>query len=92
MNKLPRLICLLIALVVVAYFASFRSQRTTAQAASFTISGTVTDSNGQGLAGVTMVLLSDVAGTQITFTDQSGNYVLNYAGGVSRDRRVSHPG
>jgi dipeptidyl aminopeptidase/acylaminoacyl peptidase len=50
---------------------------------TFTISGLVTDGAGHGLAGVTMVLLSDVAGTQITFTDQNGNYVFNYGGGVS---------
>lgn len=71
--RLPRLIGLLIALVVVAGFASVGSQRVTAQATSFTISGTVKDTNGQGIADVTMVLLSDVTGTQIAFTDQSGS-------------------
>jgi TolB protein len=48
-----------------------------------TISGTVTDGAGHGLADVTMVLVSDVTGTQIALTNQSGNYVLTYAGGVS---------
>ena len=56
---------------------------------SFTISGDVTDGNGQGLADVTMMMLSDVTGTQITFTDQSGNYVFNYAGGVSHSLNVT---
>jgi hypothetical protein len=36
-----------------------------------------------------MVLLSDVTGTQITFTDQSGNYVFNYAGSVSHSVRIT---
>jgi hypothetical protein len=35
-----------------------------------------------------MILLSDVTGTHIAFTDQSGNYVLNYAGGVSHSLSV----
>ncbi len=56
---------------------------------SFTVSGTVTNGTGQGLADVTMVLLSDVTGTQITFTDQSGNYVFNYVGGVSHSLNVT---
>ena len=81
--KLPRFTYLLIALVVVACFATVGSQRAAAQATSFTISGTVKNSSGQGIADVTMVLLSDVTGTQIVFTDQNGNYVLTYAGGVS---------
>ena len=71
------------ALVVVACFGSVGSQRATAQATSFSITGTVKNTNGQGIADVTMILLSDVTGTQIAFTDQNGNYVLNYAGGVS---------
>ena len=56
---------------------------------TFTISGTVTDSTGHGLADVTMILLSDVTGTQITFTDQNGNYVFNYAGSVSHTVRIT---
>jgi Tol biopolymer transport system component len=56
---------------------------------TFTISGTVTGTNGQGLADVTVVLLSDVTGTQVTFTDQSGNYVFNYVGGVSHTIRIT---
>ena len=59
---------------------------------SFTISGTVTNGVGQGIADVTMVLLSDVAGTQITFTDQSGNYVLTYSGGHSLNVTPSKSG
>ena len=81
----PRFIYLLIAL---ACLASVGSQRVSAQATSFTVSGTVKDANGQGIAGVTMILLSDVTGTQIAFTDQSGNYVLNYAGGVSHSLHI----
>ncbi len=50
---------------------------------TFTISGTVKDGNGQGIADVTMVMNSNVTGTQITFTNQSGNYSFNYVGGVS---------
>jgi WD40 repeat protein len=56
---------------------------------AFTVSGTVTDSNGQPLAGVGMVLLSDVSGTRVTFTDQSGNYTLNYAENVSHKLQVT---
>ena len=56
---------------------------------SFTVSGAVTNGNGQGLADVTMMMLSDVTGTQITFTDQSGNYVFNYAGGASHSLNVT---
>jgi hypothetical protein len=36
-----------------------------------------------------MVLLSDVSGTQITFTDQNGNYVFNYAAGMSQSLIVT---
>ncbi len=50
---------------------------------TFTVSGTVTDTTGAPLAGVTMVLLSDPQGTQITFTDQNGNYVVNFPAGAS---------
>lgn len=74
----------LIALAVVAYFiTSVSDQRVAAQATSFTISGTVKNTNGQAIPDVTIILVSDVTGTQIAFTDQSGNYVFNYAGGVS---------
>jgi uncharacterized protein (TIGR03437 family) len=47
----------------------------------WTISGTVTDSTGKALAGVTMILQSSTADTQILFTDQNGNYVFHYPGG-----------
>lgn len=81
MNRAPTL---LIALTVIAcFFTSVTDQRVAAQATPFTITGTVTNTNGQGLPDVTMILLSDVTGTQIVFTNQSGNYVLRYAGGVS---------
>jgi len=36
-----------------------------------------------------MILVSDVTGTHITFTDQNGNYVLNYEGGVSHRLAVT---
>jgi hypothetical protein len=90
-----------IALVAVAcLLASVGSKDIAAQApTTFTVSGTVTDNNGQPLADVTMILLSDVTGTQITFTNQSGNYSFTYAGGVShsltltasRDRYIFNP-
>lgn len=56
---------------------------------AFTVSGNVTDSNNAPLAGVTMVLLSDIAGTQITFTDQSGNYSFNFPEGASNSLTVT---
>jgi len=56
---------------------------------SFTVSGVVTDATSKGIADVAMVLLSDVSGTQITFTDQNGNYVFNYAAGVSHSLIVT---
>lgn len=83
---LPRFIYLLI--IVVACFASVGSQRASAQATSFTVSGTVTNTTGQAMADVMVILISDVAGTQIAFTNQGGNYVLNYAGGVSHNLRI----
>ena len=69
---------------VACFIISVGSKHVAAQApTTFTISGTVTDNNGQPLADVTMILVSDVAGTQITFTNQNGNYTFTYAGGVS---------
>ena len=80
---------MLTALIVVACFiAGLNSQRAAAQASTFTISGTVTDTTGNAMAGVMVILVSDVAGTQIAFTDQSGNYVLTYAGGVSHSLTI----
>ena len=76
----PKIIYLLIALVC---FATAGSQRVTAQATTFTISGTVTNTTGQGMADVTIILVSDVTGTQVALTDQNGNYALTYTGGVS---------
>jgi hypothetical protein len=49
----------------------------------------VTDGGGAGIANATVVLLSDAAGTQIALTDQSGNYALNYADGVSHSIQIT---
>ena len=84
-STLPRLITLA---AVACFITTIGSQRVSAQATSFTVSGTVTNSSGQGIADVTMILVSDVAGTQIAFTNQSGNYVLNYAGGTSHSLHI----
>jgi len=81
----PKLVCLIALAAIVWSNASVAA----AQTPTFTISGTVTDSTGHGLADVTMILLSDVTGTQITFTDQNGNYVFNYAGSVSHTVRIT---
>jgi len=71
---------MLIALAAVACFsATVAAQAPT----TFTVSGTVTDTTGPAMADVMVILISDVTGTQFTFTDQSGNYVLTYQGGVS---------
>ncbi len=86
---------MLTAFIVGACFiAGLSNQRAAAQASTFTISGTVTDTTGTAMAGVMVIVVSDVAGTQFTFTDQSGNYVLTYAGGVSRRLTIlpSKPG
>ena len=56
---------------------------------TFTISGAVTNGNGQGIADVTMILESDVAAPQIVFTNQSGNYVFTYAANLSHNLRVT---
>ena len=56
---------------------------------SFTISGTITNSTGQPMADVAVVLLSDAAGTQVALTNQTGNYVLTYAPGVSHNLRIT---
>jgi hypothetical protein len=56
---------------------------------SFTISGAVTDGNNQGIADVTMILESDVAGQQIVFTNQSGNYSFTYTANLSHNLRVT---
>ena len=84
--KLPRFVCVLVA---VCFIAGVGHQRAAAQApTSFTISGTVTDSTGVVMAGVMVILLSDVTGTQITFTDQNGHYALSYLGGMSHSLRI----
>ena len=83
-RKIPRFVCLLTALIVVAcVISSVNDKRASAQAPLFTISGTVTDTTGNAIAAVMVILVSDAAGTQFTFTDQSGKYFLTYAGGVS---------
>jgi Tol biopolymer transport system component len=56
---------------------------------TFTVSGAVRDASGNGIADVTMVILSDVTGTQIAFTDQNGNYSFNYTGGVSHNLNLT---
>lgn len=89
MNRVSILSRLIALAVVVCFVASVSNQRVAAQAAtSFTISGTVTDQNGQKLANVAMIMVSDVIGTQIVLTDQNGNYVLTDAGGMSHSISV----
>lgn len=79
--KPPRFISLIIAL---CFIAAIGCQRAAAQAPQlFTISGTVTDNTGAAMADAMVIVISDVTGTQLAFTDQSGNYVLSYTGGVS---------
>ena len=58
----------------------------------WTISGNVKDSTGHPLADVTMILQNDFADTQITFTDQNGNYVFHYSGGNGIFVTPSKPG
>src|SRR5215470_5114688 len=79
-SELPRFICLLFAL----FIAAAGCQRAAAQApTTFTITGTVTDNTGHAMADALVIVISDVTGTQLAFTDQSGNYNLTYTGGVS---------
>lgn len=40
------------------------------------------------MADVMVIVISDVTGTQITFTDQNGNYVLTYLGGASHNLSI----
>lgn len=87
-STFPKLVRL-IALAILVVFSTSISHSAAAQTPTFTISGAVTDTTGHGLADVTMILLSDVTGTQITFTDQNGNYVFNYAGSVSHSVRIT---
>lgn len=83
----PRLISLFIALTAVL---SFTGQRAAAQAPqTFTITGTVTDNTGHAMADALIIVVSDVTGTQLAFTDQSGNYALTYTGGVSHRLSIS---
>jgi len=83
---------LLIALAAVAgLIASVGSRSAAAQGPtpSFTISGTVKDPTGAAIPNVLLVLLSDVTGAQITFTDQSGNYAFSHPTGVSHSLRLT---
>lgn len=61
----------------------------TCTGSAFTISGSVTNGTGQGIADVTMILESDVAPPQIVFTNQSGNYVFTYAANLSHNLKVT---
>ena len=80
-SELPRLLSLLIALFFIIGIAH---QRVAAQApTTFTITGTVTDNTGHAMADAIIIAISDVTGTQLAFTDQSGHYTLTYTGGVS---------
>ena len=86
----PRFTRLLIAIVTACFILGIAHQRVEAQApTTFTVSGTVKDSTGAAMPDVMVILLSDVTGTQITFTDQTGNYVLPYAGGMSHNLRIT---
>ncbi len=89
-SRPPQFIKLFVAIAAVACFiASVGYQRVAAQApTTFTISGTVKDTTGAAMANTMVILISDVTGTQITFTDQSGNYALTYLGGMSHSLRV----
>ncbi len=84
---LPRLLSMLIALFFIAAIAH---QRAAAQAPqTFTVTGTITDNTGHAMADVLVIVISDVTGTQLAFTDQSGNYALTYTGGVSHRLSIS---
>jgi len=89
-SRPPRFIRLLVAVAAVACFiASVGYQRALAQApTTFTVSGTVKDTSGVAMAGTMVILVSDVTGTQFTFTDQNGNYALTYLGGMSHSLRI----
>jgi hypothetical protein len=76
----PRFIRLLIAITAVL---CFNGQRAAAQAPqSFTVTG-ATDNTAHPMAEAMVIMISDVTGTQLAFTDQSGNYAFTYTGGVS---------
>ena len=86
-QNLSRVLSLLIALF---FIAGIGHQRAVAQAPqSFTITGTVTDNTGHAMPDALVIVVSDITGTQLAFTDQSGNYALNYTGGVSHRISVS---
>ena len=89
-SRPPQFIKLLVAIAAVACFIlNVGYQRAAAQApTTFTISGTVKDTAGAAMANTMVILVSDVTGTQITFTDQSGNYALTYLGGMSHSLRI----
>lgn len=89
-SRPPQLLKLLIAVAAIACFIlSVGYQRAAGQApTTFTISGTVKDTTGAVMANTMVILISDVTGTQITFTDGSGNYALTYLGGMSHNLRI----
>ena len=89
-SRPPQFIKLFVAIAAVAcLILSVGYQRAAAQASTtFTISGTVKDTTGAAMANTMVILISDVTGTQITFTDQSGNYALTYLGGMSHSLRI----
>ena len=77
-------------LIALAALASVGSQRAAAQGpTTFTISGTIKDGTGAAIPDVMLVLLSDTRGTQIAFTDQSGNYTFTHPNGVSHNLRLN---
>jgi hypothetical protein len=82
-SKLPQLLFLLIAV------AAFSGRATAQTPTTFTISGTVTNNIGQPLADVAVILLSDAVGTQIVFTNQTGNYAINHPVGVTHNLRIT---
>jgi hypothetical protein len=89
-SRPPQFIRLFVAVAAVACFiGSVGYQRASAQApTTFTVSGTVKDTTGAAMAGTMVILISDVTGTQFTSTDQNGNYVLTYLGGMSHSLRI----
>lgn len=77
-------------LIALAAVATIGSQSVAAQGPpSFTISGTIKDGTGAAIPDVLLVLISDVNGTQIAFTDQSGNYSFTHPNGVSHNLRLN---
>ena len=90
MNRFPKLPHVLSLFIALFFVAGSGQQRAAAQAPqTFTITGTVKDNTGHAMADAMVIVISDVTGTRLAFTDQSGNYVLTYAGGVSHRLSIS---